>query len=67
MREQEEYIRDWTAHSEEIARYLSTLSYSQTHSEEQGDCQSIFVFKKIDENKERVLYYVYFHFGHQET
>lgn len=24
MREQEEYIRDWTAHSEEIARYLST-------------------------------------------
>lgn len=25
MKEQEEYIRDWTAHSEEIARYLSTL------------------------------------------
>lgn len=24
MREQEDYIRDWTAHSEEIARYLSS-------------------------------------------
>lgn len=33
MREQEEYIRDWTAHSEEIARYSSilSLSYKQTH------------------------------------
>lgn len=25
MKEQEEYIRDWTAHSEEIARYRSSL------------------------------------------
>ncbi len=33
MKEQEEYIRDWTAHSEEISRYLSTLSliHTQTH------------------------------------
>lgn len=29
MKEQEEYIRDWTAHSEEIARYRSVF-YSST-------------------------------------
>lgn len=31
MREQEEYIRDWTAHSEEIARYSSTLCSCHTN------------------------------------
>ncbi|XP_069787011.1 centrosomal protein of 170 kDa isoform X5 [Narcine bancroftii] len=29
MKEQDEYIRDWTAHSEEIARYLSISKISQ--------------------------------------
>ena len=32
MREQDEYIRDWTAHSEEIARYLSTLRYTHIYT-----------------------------------
>lgn len=27
MKEQEEYIRDWTAHSEEIARYPSFILF----------------------------------------
>lgn len=27
MKEQEEYIRDWTAHSEEIARYSSFIFF----------------------------------------